>query len=303
LKPRELPVAYFDLKVTAKFRKSDINPIPPEPMGLLKLCSTADMTALEHGSIRKTLVEWRIQRGQHVLLVNRADRDRTDIAFVNFPSGQRRMAGKQPEDGIEQSCHILIVPPNSSRVMPLVLATGNAGMSRDQITQLLNTMLKRVAENPNNAEYFKRPHPNGEYGREATLKCSFELLPHPSLLLTDVLARGLLNEVEMVAHQVEGIDQYFVQKTQSITIGLVNQGASLRVAQLRNALSLAKIKPDQLVLRFKDPDSGKPVAKTIALNDLEHAMTKRDVIQFDADLSPRYDQISIDILRKLQELV
>ncbi len=303
MKPRELPVSYFDLKVNARFHRSDAVPVPPSAMDLLDLCRKAERSPIKTSTVRKVVEDWTQRDGRHALLVNRADSDRTDVALVSYDDGSRRMAGKRVNDGIEYSCHILISPPSGQRMMPLVLVTGGAGMSRDQVTNLLNTLLRRAADDPSNALFFERPHPNGEHARKAKLRCSFELLPHQSMMLTEVLSRGLLNEVQLVAHEFQGIDQHFVQKAHSVTIGVAQEGTPLAWAAFRNAMKATRVNADQLVLKFKDPESGKPTSKTIAYGDLERAMTRRDVITFDTDLMPRYTKVSSEIVLKLKGLL
>lgn len=303
MKPRELPVSYFDLKVNARFHKSEAVPVPPPAMELLRLCKGAERSPIKTSTVRKVVEDWKQRDELHALLINRADSDRTDVALVSYEDGSRRMAGKRVNDGIEYSCHILISPPSGQQLMPLVLVTGGAGMSRDQVTNLLNALLKRAADDPSNAQFFERSHPSGEHGRKAKLRCSFELLAHQSMMLTEVLSRGLLNEVQLVAHEFVDIDQHFVQKARSVTIGVAHEGASLALSAVRNAIKATRIKADQLVLKFKDPESGKPTSKTIAYGDLERAMTRRDIITFDTDLMPRYTKVSNEIVLKLKGLL
>lgn len=272
----------------------------PLPMDLLALCHSAERSPLKGGTVRRVIEDWNVQRGQNILLVNRADRDRTDIAMVNFNNGRRRTAGKQIDDGIEYSCHILIDPPKQGRALPLVLATGGAGMSRDQIEGLLNTMVRRAAQDAGNANFFERPHPNAEAGKKLKMQCAFQLLPYQSLLLRDVLARGLLQEVQLISHEYRNLDQNFVEKAHSVTIGIAQEGTPLSLAALRNAFAATRIHADKLLLKFNDPDSGKSTSKTMAFNELEQAMTMRDILKFDEDLQPCYTRISADIVGKMR---
>lgn len=301
LKTRELPVSFFELQVIAKFRGHVAQPAPPPPMDLLALCHGTERSPLQGGTVRRVIEDWKVQRGQNTLLVNRADRDRTDIAMVNFNNGRRRTAGKQIDDGIEYSCHILIDPPKPGRALPLVLATGGAGMSRDQIEGLLNAMVRRAAHEPRNAIFFERPHPNEAAGSKLKMQCTFQLLPYQSLLLRDVLARGLLQEVQLISHEYLNLDQNFVQKAHSVTIGIAQEGKPLSLAALRNAFAATRIDADKLLLKFNDPDSGKSTSKTMAFNELEQAMTKRDILKFDEDLQPCYAKVSNEIVEKMRE--
>ena len=174
-------------------------------------------------------------------------------------------------------------------------------MSREQITGLLNSLVRRAAENKKTAEFFERPHPNGEGGKKLKMRCSFELLPHQSLLLKDLLRKGLLQEVQLISHEARNLDQNFVETAHSVTIGVSKEGASLTFAALKNAFNATRIDADKLVLKFTDPDTGNVTAKTIAANDLEQAMTKRDILKFDADLQPCYTHISEDIIRQMMQ--
>lgn len=304
MKPRELSVSFYDLKVKATLKGSDAPPIAPSVAQLLELCKRADREPMQNGPVRKVLEDWQAtETGQHSILVNRADRDKTDVALVNFENGNRRTAGKTPDDGIEFSCHILIVPAVAPRLFPLLLATGGSGMSLGQIESVLNTLLRRVEADPINADFFTRPHPSAELGKMTKLHCKFELLAHPSLMLTEILAHGTLSEVQLIAHEVRNIDQDFVQKSHSVTMGLARAGESVGLAAFRRAIGLLDIQPDQLVLKFKDPETGKDAARTISINDLESAMTKRDTITFDTDLMPSYQSVSTAIIDKMQALV
>lgn len=300
LKTRELPVSFFELQVIAKFKGHEAIPVPPQPLDLLTICRSAERSPMQSGTVRRVVEDWELRQGQHTLLVNRADTDRTDVAMVNFNNGRRRTAGKQADDGIEYSCHILIDPPKAGRHLPLLLATGGAGMSREQIELLLNALTRRAAQDPANAEFFQRPHPDGTAGKHLKLLCTFQVLPYQSLLLTDVLARGLLQEVQLISHESQNLDQNFVQKAHSVTIGIAQEGVPLSLSALRNAFAATRVNPDKLLLKFNDPDSGKPTSKTIAFNALEQAMTMRDVLTFDEDLMPCYSKISREIVRKMQ---
>jgi hypothetical protein len=301
LKKRELPVSFYELRVNARFRGHEARPVPPSPMDLLNLCNKADRSPIQKGPIRRVIEDWQIQKDQHVLLINRADSNTTDVALVDFTNGHRRTAGKKVHDGIEYSCHILIDPPRKQRTLPMLLATGGSGMSRDQIEKLLNVMIRRAAQAPENEEFFTRPHPDAEAGKKVKMICTIELLAHQSLMIKDVLSRGLLQEVQLIAHESSKLDQHFLQKAHSITIGIAAEGTPLSIAALRNAFQATKINADKLVLKFNDPSSGKSTAKTIAFNELEEAMTKREVLEFTEDLLPCYTSICKTIEDKLRE--
>ena len=121
---------FYDLTVKARFRNMELEPVPPDAMTLIGLCAPMRSPPWHEGAVRRSIEDWRrYPNGQHAILINRADQDSTDVALVNFPSGVRRQAGKTAEDGIEYSCHVLIIPPTAARINPLVLATGGSGMS------------------------------------------------------------------------------------------------------------------------------------------------------------------------------
>jgi hypothetical protein len=107
--------------------------------------------------------------------------------------------------------------------------------------------------------------------------------------------------VQLIAHESSKLDQHFLQKAHSITIGIAAEGTPLSIAALRNAFQATKINADKLVLKFNDPSSGKSTAKTIAFNELEEAMTKREVLEFTEDLLPCYTSICKTIEDKLRE--
>lgn len=305
MKRRELPVSFYEISVKASFHgEPQAEPVPPPVMDLLRLCHAAKRTPKTDGAVRLSLEDWtKHHNGQHSILINRADKDRTDIALVHYPTGNRRRAGKTVDDGLEFSTHILVSPFAKDESRAMVLATGGAGISRDQLQRILNQVLLEVRKDDAHAEYFKRAHPSGETGKFLKLICHFELLAHQSRLFTDILNLGYLNEVELIENENTKLDQHFIQKAHTVRLMVSQEGTSLTLNMLKRAIGASGVKPNQLLVRFKDPDLGGMATKTIEANDLESALTKRDAIKFDSDISPCYTALNMEIITKLRQLL
>lgn len=305
MKPRELPVSFYELSVKASFRNMpDVSPVPPPVMDLLTLCYSADRRPRTEGAVRCSVEDWRHHSsGQQSILINRANQDTTDVALVNFPTGARRQAQKTVDEGVEYSIHVLIVPPRVANKSALVLATGGGGLSRDQLARILNQLLTTVRKDPAHEELFKRAHPSGEAGKHVQLQCHFELLAHQSRLFSDILHQGHLNEVELIQNDHRSLDQHFIQKAHTVRLLVAQEGQSLTMAMFRRAIQTSKVEPDHLLIKFHDPDIGGMATKTLAMNELEKALTKRDVITFDTDISPCYTSINPRIIGRMRELV
>lgn len=305
MKPRELPVSFYELSVKASFRNmADVSPVPPPVMELLDLCYSAERKPRTEGSVRCSVEDWRRHTsGQHSILINRANQDTTDVALVNFPTGARRQAQKTVDEGLEYSIHVLIIPPKAANKSALVLATGGGGLSRDQLARILNQLLTTVRRDPTHDDFFKRAHPSGEADKHVILQCHFELLAHQSRLFSEILNLGYLNEVELIQNEHRSLDQHFIQKAHTVRLMVAQEGQSLTMAMLRHAIATSSVNPDHLLIKFRDPDLGGTATKTLAMNELEKALTKRDVITFDTDISPCYTSINQRIIAKMRELV
>lgn len=305
MKLRELPVSFYEISVKAAFHGlPEAEPVPPPVMELFQKCRDADRTPKTDGSVRLSIEDWRkSSNGQHAVLINRADQNRTDVAMVHYPTGRRRQAGKTAEDGLEYSTHVLIspIPKNDSRAM--VLATGGAGVSRDQLQRIFNQLLSAVRADDAHAEYFNRAHPSAEAGKVVKLKCHFELLAHQSRLFTDILNLGCLNEVELIQNEHMKLDRHFTQKAHTVRLMVAEEGSPLTLAMLKRAIGVSGVTPNQLLIKFRDPDLGGLATKTLEANDLEGALTKRDVIKFDTDISPCYTSLNMGIIQKLRDLL
>ena len=58
-----------------------------------------------HISIEVSDWKYDSKRDTYSCLVNRADSSLSDVAFKDFPTKNRRAAGKKKTEGIEYSCH------------------------------------------------------------------------------------------------------------------------------------------------------------------------------------------------------
>lgn len=304
MNPRELPVSFFDVHVRAKFRHIQADPPPPNAMAILALCRPVQLPTYSRGAIRIELPDWEIDRhGRHQLLMNRADSNKTDIAMVNYRNGHRRTAGKTPEDGYEFSSHLIIAPPGRGHHNPLLLMTGGSSLSRVEVQRLLNNRLRVVSRDPQHQHLFQVQDPSGVRRKTVRVHMSIELLPHQSVLLNEVLRRGRLNEVDLIEHVADGLDRHFQTKIRRVTIGVVPGERHPILADLMRAVRRSGINPDSLLLRFRDLDTDKPTQRTLAINELENAMTKKELISFNTDISSRYARLQPEIIDKLIELL
>lgn len=266
------------------------------------------------GSIIVNVTDWTYDpsNGSHKLLLNRADRNVSDITFRDFNSNLTRRAGKTKIEGVESSAHIIIkISPNKRSA--LVLMTAGAGVTAQVIERLfyqLTTALKKTAGND---DIFTFSHPSGERdkkGNPVTYRVNYryECVGHKSTVLDDALRNGTFLSMDLIAHEHLQFDNggNLQIEEQSISVKAASPSL-LTAAGLINAVkSFLKNSPlqqyDNARIRYKG-DGGDPQTTTLKTNDLDAAFTRKQKIQLPNSVDSQQIKLHPEIIAAMEKLL
>jgi len=248
----------------------------------------------------------------HQLLINRADRDVSDITFKDFKSNNRRKAGKTTLEGVEASAH-LIIKPNADKRSALILMTVGAGVTVLAVERLCLQLTKILKDDDTNIDIFEFAHPSNERdskGNPVTYRVNYkyECVGHKSTVLDDALRNGRFLSMDLIAHQQKAFDAggNLQIEEQSICIKAAVPSL-LTAAGLINALkSFQKQNPNQQYddarIRYKG-DNGDPQTTTLPTNDLDAAFTRKQKVHLTSAVEAQQTSLHPDIIAAMHKLL
>lgn len=269
---------------------------------------------IERGDVMIEIADWKYQsaKGYLKILINRADRNASDVAFKNFKTKNIRKGGKTVEEGVDYSSHIIIKPqPGQPRA--LVLMTMGAGVTALMIQKMFNVLSRLLNSAATHPAIFSFPHPSGEMDSKGSpvaykVRYRYHCVAHQGALLEDALKNGEFVAMELIAHEYRGFDAggNLQVKRQSISIAAENP-AVITAAGLKNAIKhFIRNKPDHQY------DSAKVIYKgtagdthtaTLKTNDLDAAFTRKQVISLPTAVEQQQSTFSSVVISEMEKLL
>jgi len=318
MKLTERTVHYYDLILSSSTRVKGIeNPSCCDLSALVERLTKLAPKGMEISKTASSSVEisdWDYNKTTKILkvLLNRADRNVSDVAFKDLSSKTRRKAGKTKQEGIETSCH-LVIRPNPNGNSALVLLTMGSGITFEAIARGM-TLLARLAKKVKaNHDLFNFPLPSGELDAKGkpvsyAVRYSFELLAHKSSMLDDALKGGRFLSMELIAHQHSQFDaggnlqverqNFFITSANAKSV----TGAVVKKAIKEYFSSEHDYQFDNARIAYVGTDGNKKIT-TLLTNDLDAAFTKRDSISLSAPVDSQQTSISDVITSEMIKLL
>lgn len=318
MKLNERTVHHYDLVMSSSTRSKGI--VNPSKCTLEALITGFTKLGANGTEISKTagasveISDWNFNAATKILtvLLNRADREVSDVAFKDLTSKVRRRAGKTKQEGIETSCHLL-VKPNTDGHSALVLMTMGSGITFQTVERVLTTLAKLAKAVKANHDLFNFALPSGEAdaaGKPVTyaVRYSFHLLAHKGSILDDALKGGSFVSMELIAHKHSPFDaggnlQFQKQSFFVVAANAKSVSGALVKSALKKYLNAdPEYQFDSARIAYTDTD-GRTKATTLETNNLDAAFTKRDVISLASPVESQQDQISATIRDEMLKLI
>jgi hypothetical protein len=318
MKTRQRTVHFYDVQLFSHTLAEGIaNPSCVDLSTLLVEMTTAKpkgTMVVDGRVVQVRLEDWQVDatRGCYLLLLSRADRDVSDVAFRDFSTRSLRKGGKTKVEGIEASSHVVIQPRADGRTA-LVLITMGAGVNIEHVCRALAELTKTLSTKGKD-KLFHFPHPSGERdpkGAPKTYKVRyrFESVAHKSSMLDDSIRAGRFVSMDLIAHTRSAFDSggNLQVEEKTLTIKESKTGFLGGVAAIKNALAFhAKSHPkdhyDELKVRYKN-DHGDVRSTTFAINDLDQAFTRKEVVELDSDVESQQSSISPTVIAAMLKLL
>lgn len=314
MKSRERTIYFYDVRIHSVTRSAGIH-VPScitilEAIGLI---AKLDLKG-RHGIFKRGDKElYQVQdvkvdkiTGEMQLLINHADRALADPVFKHFESKRTRPAGKEPIEGIDVSAHVLLRPslldPNSA----LLLVTYGSGVTAKFVEWLLGKLMEIASGDTRNKLQFEFRHPSGEAKKTYKVSYKFDCVGHKSQRLSEDLARGYLQTVDLITHEMSNIDTGggFIISGQSLSIKPVTT-VKPSLASLMQAICAVTASTqksfDSVRVRFKDAADNQR-EELFPANDLEAAFVRKERLRFDTDLPSQHNTINTTIMNAMIEL-
>jgi hypothetical protein len=298
----ERVVSFFDLRFFSKVHGDDTQ-IAALTIGDALLIAhemwSKDALSLGNKTIQITLDDWVYlpRAGEHHLIINRADASMLDIPLKDTKTRKRRMAGKTPDEGIDLSAHLLIKLSAKPDHPASLLVTGGSSLQSADVGRYLGRLFRQAKAMGKYEKLFRREHPSGEHGKTINMTSHFALEAHPSANIKDILRKGQLEGLELIALSDSKFD---AEKTFSIAhkalkLELVEPGKPMLLKTFTDAIksaaqSLGGDEPDLARLTYR-PDGEKQI------------FVKKERIKFSSPILPMYEKIQPVVVDKLRQLL
>jgi hypothetical protein len=307
LEKRETVVSYLDLRIKSTFRaniEGEPTPMPVE-LGLSAARAVAGQLPFIRPGTRQVqiaLTDWVVdaKRREHYLLFNRADASLPDIPLRHFRTGESRWAGKELEEGIDLSSHVLIRLPRDQTKPALTMLTGGSSLRTEDIPRMLNRLLKEAERLDSYSGLFLRDHPNGSSER-VRLHSKFEVDAHPSADLSLLLRGGALTGIDLISDGDEELDEehrLMITETEFKVVP-TQPGASLTLTVLKNAIGKAPAKIDRVRVHYKQGEDATK-AKLLLMQNLEAAFARKVTMRTAFAITPRYERVSMEMVDSMR---
>lgn len=312
MKDTERAVSYYDLFIESRVRgQTDPHPRP------VPLATALDIAheqwgdspySMDGATVKVTLADWQRDRArrEHYLIINRADASLPDIPLRHLVTDATRMAGKQPREGIDLTCHILIREQARRATPALLLMTNGTSLSSDRVCKLLSSLFRMGHEDADNTEHFVREHPSGVAGRTVALRSNFAVGAHQNATLASMLNGENLEGLELISEDEQVFDaasplavtsvQYRLERVRSGRIG---------VAVIQRAIASLRqqgLDPNKVRVRYKPGGGEKAETHTFDIAALEAAFVRREMVRFPDPIAARYERVEPRVMSALSRL-
>lgn len=311
-------IHFFDLNVQTL---STDKRIPVAPQISMDLLLSQLLPTIKQGveikcgktPIEVTRISYDSGKNELVLLLNKPDPEKSDVAYRKRITKARRLGNKAADEDVEVSSHVLIkMSPNLTSAK--MLLTIGAGISPAKIVSLFNTSYKRAKSLPAIQKMRVLPLTTkllNDDGSARTYEVNhrFSFSAMPNGLLVDIMKSGKivgLNLIDLGNQAFDSTAQYNVDR---MAMHIDLRSASVDISLIKRIMTIAKGKRnfDTSKIRVEYMDNGDSDGsirdKTFEASQLENAFTRSETITLD---SPHYDhqtEISQDIASKMRELI
>lgn len=311
-------VHFFDLEVMTLSLDKDI-PLPPQInlnqlLPALVPCLRPGME-IQCGNtpIELTKFEWNATTEELVLLLNKPDPDRSDVAYRKRNSKTRRLGNKTPDEDIEVSSHVLIKIQGTSNRASMLLTIG-AGIAPAKIVDLLNSTYTKAKNTASVKRIRNIPLPTSVLGINGQVKTyevnhRFKFNAMPNGMLSDIIRTGKIVGLNLISNGSEAFDSTTRVKVDRIAMHIDLQSESVGIPFIRKILDIAKTRrqfnTDQVRIEYTDQSDGNSEVKqkTFNASRLEEAFTRSEAITLE---NPHFDHqtdISVEIVEKIRALI
>lgn len=310
-------IHFFDLEVSTISLDKSI-PSPPQ-IGLNQLIPhlvphIQAGTEIKCGKtpIEVTQIKWDATSQELVLLLNKPDPERSDVAYRKRHSNSRRLGDKATDEDIEISSHILIkIPRNSTRAMMLI--TIGASIAPAKVVAFLNSTYKSAIETPQINKLRNIPLPTNvldSNGKAKTYKVNhrFSFSALPNGMLADIIKTGKIVGLNLIDTGTTAFDSSNRVKVDRMVMHINLESENVDIPYIKRILSTAKksrqFDTDQVRIEYKDQDNvDNPLKhKTFDAARLEEAFTRAESIALDAHHYDHQTIISMGIVDKMRAL-
>ena len=262
--------------------------------------------------IDATQVKWDAATEELVLLLNKPDPERSDVAYRHRTSKSRRLGNKALDEDIEVSSHVLIKIPTNSTKARMLLTIG-AGIAPAKIVSLFNSAYTNAVETPAIKRLRDIPLPTSVLsanGKQKTYKVNhrFSFTAMPNGTLSEIIRTGKVVGLDLISTGVEAFDSTTKVPMDRMQMHVNLKSESVNIPFIKNLLNLAKInrkfEADQVRIEYREQGQDDAVMKEKKFDTahLEEAFTRSELISLDA---PHYDHqtiISEEIVQKMLAL-
>ncbi|PIT83105.1 hypothetical protein B9Z40_05390 [Limnohabitans sp. 15K] len=248
-----------------------------------------------------------------VLLLNKPDPDRSDVAYRRRGSKTRRLGNKAVDEDIEVSAHVLI-KFNESSISGKMLMTTGAGIYPQKIVSLLNNVYKQVKKSGGLVGFDEIPLPTNildDDGKKKKYKVkhafSFSALPNGAL--TEIINKGRIVGVDLIDKGHQSFDSTVPVEIDRMEMHVNLKSVKPDIPYLKKLLKTAfdnrKFDADTIRIEYKerDVDDVQIKKKLFNAHRLEDAFTRSEIIELD---NPHFDhqtKISEEIILKMKDLI
>jgi hypothetical protein len=311
-------VNFYEIQAITKSLDERI-PIPPQ-ISLWKLLEKI-APHLKSGSeikcgktpIEVTQVKINKVEREIVILLNKPDPDRSDVAYRKRGSKSRRLGNKAIDEDIEVSAHLLIKCNESSTAARMLLTAG-AGIYPQKITSFLNAAYKLAKKSDDLDGFDKIPLPTNildSNGKRKTYKVrhAFSFTALPNGVLSEIIKKGRIIGVDLIDMGHQSFDSTVHAEIDRMEMHINLKSVKPDVNYLKKIMKMAsskrKFDSDRIRVEYKERDveDAQVKRKMFDAHRLEDAFTRSEIIELD---SPHYEhqtEISEEIILKMKELI
>lgn len=311
-------IHFFDLEVNTLSLDENI---PTPPQVTLNQLLPALIPHLSEGMeikcgktpIELTKFNWSKSNDELILLLNKADPDRSDVAYKRRNSKIRRLGNKTPDEDVEVSSHVLIsIPANSTRA-PMMLTVG-AAIAPAKIVSLLNTIYTKAKKTPAIKHLRNIPMPTNvlaSNGRARTYEVNhrFSFTAMPNGMLVDIINTGKVVGLNLIDTGSQAFDSSTRVKVDRIAMHIDLKSEQVSINFIKRILAIAKterkLNVDQVRVEYTEQgDINNSIKqKTFASNRIEEAFTRSEAITLSQSHNDHQTEISQDIITQMRSLI